>query len=69
MPALDLTALTPEEKLERVDELWGGLKPEDFALTAVQQAEPDRRLDRLNREGPVGNSWKNVRAKMSHGAR
>jgi putative addiction module component (TIGR02574 family) len=67
-PALDLASLTSEEKLELVDELWGSLKPEDFALTAEQQAVLDRRLERLDREGPVGNSWDTVRAKMSRGA-
>ena len=66
-PALDLSALTPDEKLELIDDLWGSLKSEDFALTAEQQAELDRRLDRLDRDGPVGNSWETVRAKMSRG--
>jgi putative addiction module component (TIGR02574 family) len=64
-PALDLAALTSDEKFELIDDLWGSLKPEDFVLTGEQQAELDRRLDRLDREGPVGNSWDVVRAKMS----
>jgi putative addiction module component (TIGR02574 family) len=64
-PALDLAALTPDEKLELIDDLWGSLKPEDFELTGEQQAELDRRLDRLDREGPVGTPWEAVRAKMS----
>ena len=66
-PALDLSSLTPDEKLELIDDLWGSLNPEDFALTAEQQAELDRRLDRLDREGPIGNSWETVRAKMTRG--
>ena len=64
-PALDLTTLTPDEKLELIDDLWGSLKPEDFELNGEQRAELDRRLDRLDREGPVGMSWESVRAKMS----
>jgi putative addiction module component (TIGR02574 family) len=67
-PALDLSSLTPDEKLELIDDLWGSLKPEDLALTADQEAELDRRLDLLDRHGPVGNSWEEVRAKMSRGA-
>ncbi len=67
-PALDLSSLTPDEKLELIDDLWGSLWSEDFALTHEQQAELDRRLDRLDREGPVGNAWETVRAKMSRGA-
>ena len=66
-PALDLSSLTSDEKLELIDDLWGSLRPEDFALTPAQQAELDRRLERLDREGPVGNSWDDVRAKMSRG--
>jgi putative addiction module component (TIGR02574 family) len=63
-PALDLAALTPDEKLELIDDLWGSLKPEDFVLTGEQQAELDRRLNRVNHDGPVGTSWEAVRAKM-----
>lgn len=64
-PALDLTALTLEEKLELIDDLWGSLGPEDLALTNDQQAELDRRLDALDRDGPVGIPWESVRAEMS----
>jgi putative addiction module component (TIGR02574 family) len=64
-PALDLAALTPDEKLELIDSLWGSLRSEDFALTSEQQAELDRRLERLDREGPVGTAWEVVRAQMS----
>ena len=64
-PALDLTALTPEEKLELIDDLWGSLRPEDLALTSDQQAELDRRLEALDRDGPVGIPWESVRAEMS----
>jgi putative addiction module component (TIGR02574 family) len=60
--------LTADEKLELIDDLWGSLKPEDFSLSGEQQAELDRRLDQLDREGPVGNSWDEVRAKMSRNA-
>ena len=63
-PAIDLAALTPDEKLELIDDLWGSLKPEDFALTSEQYAELDRRLDRVAHDGPIGTSWEAVRAKM-----
>jgi putative addiction module component (TIGR02574 family) len=67
-PALDLSSLTPEEKLELIDDLWGSLRPEGFALTNEQRAELDRRLDRLDREGPIGTPWEEVRARMTRGA-
>jgi putative addiction module component (TIGR02574 family) len=64
-PALDLATLTPDEKLELIDDLWGSLRPEDLGPTGEQQAELDRRLERIDREGPVGTPWEVVRAKMS----
>jgi putative addiction module component (TIGR02574 family) len=64
-PAIDLTALTPDEKLELIDEIWGSLEPDDFALDDAQRAELDRRLADLDRDGPVGTPWDVVRAKMS----
>jgi putative addiction module component (TIGR02574 family) len=48
-PAIDLAALTPDEKFEPIDELWG-LEPKGFVLTGEQQAELDRRLERVERE-------------------
>jgi putative addiction module component (TIGR02574 family) len=64
-PAFDLTKLTPEEKLELLDELWTSLSPEEFPLTAEQRGELYHRLDRLDEEGPVGVSWESVRAEMT----
>ena len=64
-PALDLAALTPDEKLELIDDLWGSLRSEDLELTREQRVELDRRVDRLDRDGPVGTPWEVVRAEMS----
>jgi putative addiction module component (TIGR02574 family) len=64
-PALDLTKLTPEEKLELIDELWTSITPEAFPLTEEQRLELHRRLDRLDEEGPTGASWDSVRAEMT----
>ena len=61
--AIDLEGLTPDEKLALIDELWVSL--EDCDLTSEQRAELDRRLARLEREGPVGTPWESVRAEMS----
>jgi putative addiction module component (TIGR02574 family) len=66
-PALDLAALTPDEKLELIDDLWGSLRPEDLAISPEQTDELDRRLARIDREGPVGTPWEVVRSKMSRG--
>jgi putative addiction module component (TIGR02574 family) len=66
-PALDLSKLTADEKYDLIDELWRSLGPDDFALTPALRAELDRRLDRLDRDGPVGVPWEDVYAEMTRG--
>lgn len=63
--AIDLTTLTAEQKLELIDELWVSLEADSFDLTDEQRAELDRRLERLDHEGPIGTSWESVRAEMT----
>jgi putative addiction module component (TIGR02574 family) len=55
-------SLTPGERLDLLEELWDSLAatPETIPLTASQLAELDRRLDDLEREGPVGIPWDEV---------
>jgi putative addiction module component (TIGR02574 family) len=59
---LDIVSLTPEERLDLLEELWDSLAatPEAIPLTGTQRAELDRRLDDLEREGPVGIPWDEV---------
>ena len=59
LPVLDIATLTPEERLELLEQLWDSLTPtpEAVPLTDAQRAELDRRLDDLEREGPVGVTW------------
>jgi len=55
--AFDIGKLTTEERLQLIEELWESLGPEEreqLPLTSEQQEELDRRLDALEREGPVG---------------
>ena len=51
-------------KLELIDELWTSIGAEGFPLTDEQRVELNRRLDRLDEEGPVGVPWDSVRAEM-----
>ena len=65
-PALDVSALTADEKFELIDDLWRSLSPDDFTVTPVLRAELDRRLDRLDRldrAGAVGVAWEDVYAR------
>lgn len=66
-PALDLSKLTADEKLDLIDDLWRSLSLDDLPLSSELCAELDRRLDRLELQGPVGVSWEDVRAEMSTG--
>jgi putative addiction module component (TIGR02574 family) len=66
-PALDISKLTAGEKLDLIDDLWRSLAPEDLPLSPELRAELDRRLDRLDRDGPVGVAWEDVLAEMTPG--
>jgi putative addiction module component (TIGR02574 family) len=59
---IDITSLTPEERLSLLEQLWDSLTPTPDAIpvTDAQRAELDRRLDALDREGPVGIPWDDV---------
>lgn len=65
-PALDLAKLTRDERLELLEELWESLSVEGdpLPLTEEQEAELDRRLDALDREGPVGVSPEELRERI-----
>ena len=62
MPAIDIASLSPEERLELLEQLWDSLAatPEAIPLTNAQREELDRRLDDLDREGPTGIPWEEV---------
>ncbi len=66
-PVLDVSALTADEKFELIDDLWRSLSPDDFSLTPEIRAELDRRLERLDQEGPAGATWEDVFAEMTSG--
>ena len=53
---IDITTLSREEQLQLLEDLLErlSLNPEAIRLTDAQREELDRRLDALEREGPVG---------------
>jgi putative addiction module component (TIGR02574 family) len=61
-PALNIDALSPDERLRLIEELWESLseKPAAVPLTDAQREELDRRLDDLERSGPEGIPWEQV---------
>ena len=62
MATIDIASLSLEERLRLLDELWESLSrtPEAIPMTNAQRQELDRRLDELDREGPVGIPWEEV---------
>lgn len=66
-PAIDIEKLSRDERLALIEELWESLSDEQresLPLTAEQQVELDRRLDALDREGPVGLTSEEVFARV-----
>jgi putative addiction module component (TIGR02574 family) len=65
-PAVDVSLLDDDERLDLLDRLWEsiGRDPRALPLSAAQQAELDRRLDDLEAEGPVGVPWDEVVAQI-----
>ena len=62
MSTIDITKLSPQERLELLEQLWESLSeiPDAVPMTDAQREELDRRLDELDREGPVGIPWDEV---------
>jgi len=61
-PALQISKLTPAERLHLLEELWESLcdTPEAVPLTEAQRTELDRRLDDLEQDAPTGIPWDDV---------
>ena len=60
MSTIDIAKLSPQERLKLLEQLWDSLSPESVPMTDAQNVELDRRLDELDREGPVGIPWNEV---------
>jgi len=63
---VDIASLTLDERLSLLEELLDSLAvaPGAVPLTEAQRAELDRRLDDLEREGPVGIPWDEVLSRI-----
>ena len=63
---MDIERLSPDERLELLEELWDSLRkePSSVPLTQAQQEELDRRLDDLEADiekgAPLGIPWDEV---------
>lgn len=64
-PAIDIAALSPEERLDLIGQLWDSLDDEDVPLTDDERRILDERLDRLDREGSSGVEWSEIKRRWS----
>jgi len=65
--AIDVRQLSRDERLDLIEQLWDSLSDEErdsVPLTAEQEQELDRRLDALEKEGPVGISPDELREQV-----
>jgi putative addiction module component (TIGR02574 family) len=64
--SIDVAKLSPEERLQLIDEIWDSLsaEPASIPVTDPQREELDRRLDDLDRDGPVGIPWDEVLTRL-----
>ena len=70
MAAIDISTLTVEQRLELLDEIWESLyeTPQGIPLTEAQREELDRRIEDLDREGPVGQPLEQVLREIETGS-
>ena len=66
MPAIDINAMEPDERLRLIGDLWDSLSetPEHISLTSAQRAELDRRLDRLESGKAKLVSWDELKERL-----
>jgi putative addiction module component (TIGR02574 family) len=64
---IDIEQLTRDERLDLLERLWDLLNRDQATIpvTDRQREELDRRLDRLDQEGPTGVPWERVREEMT----
>jgi len=65
--AIDVLQLSRDERLDLIEQLWESLSDEErdsLPLTSEQEQELDRRLNALDREGPVGISSDELRRRI-----
>ena len=67
MPAIDINAMEPDERLRLIGDLWDSLResPDDVSLTPAQRAELDRRLDGLESGRAKLVSWDEIKSRLA----
>ena len=61
---IDISVLTPEERLVLLEEIWDSLQPEEVPVSEAQRRELDRRLDELEADSVRGIPWEEVLSRI-----
>jgi putative addiction module component (TIGR02574 family) len=64
MPSIDISQLSPDERLALIRELWDSLEASDVPLTPGQEAELNRRLATLDHDIAHGSTWEEIEAEL-----
>ncbi|MCA9413931.1 MAG: addiction module protein [Candidatus Omnitrophica bacterium] len=58
----DVGRLTKDERLRLIEKIWKTFeeKPEELPVTAAQRSELDARLEAMDKDDTVGESWEQV---------
>ena len=69
MTTLDITRLTPKERLDLIGELWDSLAPEDVRFTHAQDAELARRAATFEADAKATLPWSEIDAELDRRTR
>jgi len=69
MATLDISRLTPKERLDLIGEFWDSLSATDVQLTPAQQAELDRRLATFDTDRREAIPWEDIEAELDRRSR
>lgn len=69
MATLDISRLTPKERLDLIGELWDSLSAADVRLTPAQAAELDRRLATFDTDRSEAIPWEDIEAELDRRSR
>ena len=69
MATLDISRLTPKERLDLIGELWDSLSAADVTLTPAQVAELDRRLATFDVDRREAIPWEEIDTELDRRSR
>jgi putative addiction module component (TIGR02574 family) len=69
MATLDISRLTPKERLDLIGELWDSLSAHDVPLTPAQEAELGRRLANFDEDIRTAIPWEQIDAELGRRSR